>query len=177
MKNTIILCLLTINSFAQSSDPVPTCTPPADISGTHIMRVGDNSTFTDATTGGAWSSNVPAAVTIDAGGVAHALMLGAADITYTVSGCASAPLHVEVIPPAYVTNAPAINTSPLLEPNPSAGDLIVKNANGELYIFNAIGRSIYHNEKYNGEHIDLSTQPSGIYYVKINGVTMLLQKK
>jgi hypothetical protein len=60
-----------------------------------------------------------------------------------------------------------------LFPNPSSGTFTIQmlneNTNGEIEIFNAVGEKIlaFKNQPLNNFTIDLSTQPDGIYFVRV----------
>ena len=63
---------------------------PAVISGTPIVCVGSNITLTDATSGGTWSSSIPANGTISTGGILTGIATGISVIDYTLTsttGC------------------------------------------------------------------------------------------
>ena len=66
-------------------NPNPTV---AAISGNSGVCVGSTTTFTDATTGGVWSSVTPSTATINSAGVITGLYGGSANITYTVTSAA-----------------------------------------------------------------------------------------
>ncbi|PQJ13105.1 hypothetical protein CJD36_005015 [Flavipsychrobacter stenotrophus] len=55
------------------------------ISGTTSFCAGTSTSFTDATTGGTWSSSTPAVATISAAGIATGVAAGSAVITYAVT--------------------------------------------------------------------------------------------
>ncbi len=84
---------------------------PSAISGTSSLCIGGSATFTDATTGGAWSSSNTTVATISAGGSVTALAAGTTTISYVVSnGCgtnfAIATLNVTSAPTAGTISGP-----------------------------------------------------------------------
>ncbi|MBX2905846.1 MAG: Ig-like domain-containing protein [Taibaiella sp.] len=79
---------------------------PAPIFGTLNVCQGSNTSLTNATAGGAWSSSAPALATITSGGVATGLMVGTPTITYKLpTGCMSIASLVVNALPADVTGA------------------------------------------------------------------------
>ena len=76
---------------------------PAAIVGALSLCVGNTVTYTDATGGGAWSSNSVTIATVGGGtGVVHALAVGNANISYTLSGTG-----------CYVASQVTVNTTPV----------------------------------------------------------------
>ena len=69
----------------------------APITGPSTICPGASGTYTDATSGGVWSSSAPAIITVSTGGVATPVTSGVAIISYTVAG-SSAMLSVTVTP-------------------------------------------------------------------------------
>lgn len=67
-----------------------------------------------------------------------------------------------------------------ISPNPGNGILSVKGLTElvELEIFNSIGKNIFYTEKYyNGETIDISSNTSGVYYLRLsNGTTQIVEQ-
>lgn len=61
----------------------------AAISGSSTMCVGNTTSLTDATSGGAWSSSNTAIATVSSTGVVSAIAAGAPTITYAASGCSA----------------------------------------------------------------------------------------
>jgi len=79
---------------------------PAPIFGTLNVCQGSNTTLTNSTAGGAWSSSNLSLATITSGGVATGLNVGAPTITYKLpTGCASVVSLVVNSLPADVTGA------------------------------------------------------------------------
>jgi len=76
-------------------------TPGAITGGATSLCIGDNTTWTNATPGGTWSSSNVAVASVTAGGVVTGNATGVATITYTISatGC-------------FVTRAITVNTTP-----------------------------------------------------------------
>ncbi len=76
-------------------------TPGAITGGSASICIGDNTTWTNATPGGTWSSSNVAVASVSAGGVVNGVATGVATITYTISatGC-------------FVTRAVTVNTTP-----------------------------------------------------------------
>ncbi len=75
---TLAALFFSIISFAQA---------PASISGTANMCIGTTTVYTDATSGGSWTSANPGVVTVDPSlGVATPAGLGSTDILYTTTG-------------------------------------------------------------------------------------------
>ena len=82
---------------------------PAAIAGSFSLCVGNTVTYTDATSGGAWSSNSVSVATVGgATGIVHAAAVGTANISYTISstGC-------YVTAQTTVNNTPAAITAPV----------------------------------------------------------------
>lgn len=81
-------------------NPLPVA--PAPITGVTTICAGTNTTLSDTSAGGTWSSGTPAVVTIDASGVVTALSAGTSVISYTVAtatcGSASATTTLTVNP-------------------------------------------------------------------------------
>ena len=87
----------------------------------------NTTTLSDATGGGSWSSGAPAVATVNASGVVHALTIGAATISYTVSNTfctasATRVVHVSTAPASVLITGPssicAGNFTTLTEPAP-----------------------------------------------------------
>ena len=92
--------------IANATTNVPVTGMPSSILGAAITCVGSSSTLSDATTGGTWSSSVPAVATIGSTGASRTLTgisAGTSTISYvTGTGCA-ATLVVTVNPTALIT--------------------------------------------------------------------------
>ena len=73
---------------------------PVAISGNHSMCLGVNTSLSDPTLGGTWSSSNTANVTIGSGtGLAYGAGLGTSTITYTLAGCtATTTVTVNIVP-------------------------------------------------------------------------------
>ena len=101
---TLIALLLSLISFAQA---------PAPIAGSPSVCVGSVTTFTDAVTGGAWSSGTASVATIDtASGVATGLTAGTSTIMYTTSGgSVTVTVTVNGVPFAYTMTGSGIACS------------------------------------------------------------------
>ncbi len=87
----------------------------ASISGASAVCVGATTTFTDATTGGTWSSSNTAIASVTSGGVVRGLAAGTATISYSISGTcgtanATATITVNATPstPALITGTTTI---------------------------------------------------------------------
>lgn len=76
---------------------------PAPISGTTTICVNATSALTDATAGGAWSSNNVAVATIDATGLMTGVASGVTTITYTLPTTCYATVPVNINPLPVVT--------------------------------------------------------------------------
>lgn len=76
-------------------------TPGAITGGLASICIGDNTTWTNITPGGTWSSSNVAVATVTAGGVVNGVAAGVATITYTITatGC-------------FVTRTVTVNTTP-----------------------------------------------------------------
>ena len=71
---------------------------PSSIGGATTITVGNLTTYTSASTGGVWSSDNTTVATIDANGLATAIAVGNANITYTVSNtCGTASTTQAII--------------------------------------------------------------------------------
>ena len=85
---------------------------PAPITPTPVtICLGGNTTLTDATAGGAWSSSVPGTASITAGGVVTGNAVGTATILYTVAGCSSTTIAtINTAPGAILPSSPQVCT-------------------------------------------------------------------
>lgn len=87
----ITTAVVTVNPLPNIINPIPPT----------ILCVGNTATFTNATSGGTWSSSNAAVATVSAGGLVTAVAPGTANITYTISatGC-------------FIIKGVTVNTSP-----------------------------------------------------------------
>ncbi len=77
---------------------------PAAISGTSNVCVGQNTTLSTTSTGGAWSSSTPAVGTINSGGVVTGLTNGTTTVTYTLpTGCYTTRTVTVLSLPGFIT--------------------------------------------------------------------------
>ena len=84
---TIVRRLITIDTF-----PLP-----ATIVGPSTLCQGSSASFTDATTGGSWSSSTSAVATISATGILHGIAPGTTTVSYTVTNtCGAAAMYTNV---------------------------------------------------------------------------------
>ncbi|NDC40648.1 MAG: hypothetical protein EBZ77_03720, partial [Chitinophagia bacterium] len=89
---------------------VTNSTPTAIYGGVTTVCVGSNTTWSDSTVGGSWSSSNTSIATVSSGGVITGTGAGSATITYNVSGC-------------YVTRSITVNALPVLSFTPSTAAL------------------------------------------------------
>ena len=94
-------------------DPLPAA--PASISGAVSLCAGSSTTFSDATSGGSWSSSNTGIATVGSTGVVSGIASGTATISYTISnGCGSAyakkPITVNPLPatPSSISGAASV---------------------------------------------------------------------
>ena len=91
LQLSLLAMLLSVAAFAV-----------APITGPSFICSGSTGTFTDATSGGVWSSSNVAVLTISSGGVGTGVSYGSAIITYDVSGSyATISVTVTPIPTGY----------------------------------------------------------------------------
>ena len=84
---------------------------PAAITGASSVCNGLNTTFTDATTGGVWSSSAPGTASVSVGGVVTGIAVGSTSINYTLGGVCSVTAPINVLAqPAVVTGASSVCT-------------------------------------------------------------------
>ena len=82
---------------------------PAAITGASSVCNGLNTTFTDATTGGVWSSSAPGTASVSVGGVVTGIAVGSTSINYTLGGVCSVTAPINVLAqPAVVTGASSV---------------------------------------------------------------------
>jgi uncharacterized protein YjdB len=88
---------------------VVTVNATTPVNGSHPICVGANLTLTDATSGGAWSSDNSAVGTVSTGGVVTGIGAGTADITYTTAaGCTSSTVITVNNTPTAITGVGAV---------------------------------------------------------------------
>ncbi len=120
---TTITYTLAGGCFAVS--PVTVNTSPMAIVGPASVCVGATPTYTDATSGGTWSSSSPPVMTIGAGtGIALATSAGTTDIIYSTGGGCNAALTVTVVAsptPITGTTLICIGSTSTLSSTPSGG--------------------------------------------------------
>ena len=84
---------------------------PAAITGASSVCNGLTTTFTDATTGGVWSSSAPGTASVSVGGVVTGNAVGSTNINYTLGGVCSVTAPINVLAqPAVVTGASSVCT-------------------------------------------------------------------
>ena len=82
--------------------------PLLPITGTAATCIGTNTTLSDATTGGTWSTTDITFATIGTGGIVTGVAAGTASITYTIAGGCARTITVTVNPFALITGATAV---------------------------------------------------------------------
>ena len=91
-------------------------TTPAAITGTTTVCNGSNTTLSDVTGGGAWSSSNTSIASVSATGVVSGVSQGNATITYSISGCLSTASATVINTPSAISGTTSIcmgNTSAL----------------------------------------------------------------
>lgn len=137
---------------------------PAMIVGYPTMIVSTTTTYTDATTGGVWSSSNPAVATIGAGtGSAYGVAAGVVTFSYTIStGCAATKVvSVNILggasPRGSEENTSSITDDEIrLTPNPNKGTFTISGTLGTaatkhdeevwLELTDMLGQVVYRNK-------------------------------
>ncbi len=92
-------CSATSTAAVVQINPVPTVT---SVLGNNAVCMGSNTTYTNATTGGVWSSTNPNIASVSAAGLINGLQAGSSTINYTVTnsfGCSTIASKTIVVNP------------------------------------------------------------------------------
>ncbi len=101
----------TLGTGCAVSEPFVVNQTPAAITGASSVCNGLTTTFTDATTGGVWSSSAPGTASVSVGGVVTGIAVGSTNINYTLGGVCSVTAPITVLAqPAVVTGASSVCT-------------------------------------------------------------------
>lgn len=101
------VCIQNISTISKTVVVKPT---PTAISGASFVCVGGTATLTNTVPSGTWTSANPGRATIDASsGVINGVAAGNANISYSVSGCATSAVIRVVAPPAAITPTTAVS--------------------------------------------------------------------
>lgn len=115
------------------------------ITGTAVVCVGLNTTLTNTTSGGTWSSNDPSVASISATGIVTGVSLGNSTITYSNGSC-NTTREVTVncfARPANPDVTEVAQTSFSLFPNPTTGNLtLATSVAGKATIFSVDGKEV-----------------------------------
>jgi len=152
----------------------------ADVTGPDTICVGDTVTYTEATTGGEWNlEDGSTHATMISPGVIVGDGVGEVYIGYTKSGpgarCSIAHYRTIEIVNCATAGIKSINTNNgniSIFPNPAQTQIVITSSNTihDITISSSVGQTVYKNTvDQQRVSIDVSSLPSGIYIVRING--------
>ena len=160
---------------------------PAAIAGTPIICTGLTRTYTDATTGGAWSSSTAAVATVGSStGIATGVAAGTDTIRYTITatGC-SAAIVVTVTPTP--CSSTGINETTLAEgavniyPNPATDELTIemnKDDYSSFSISNSLGQVLIKQSLSAPQsNVHIAMLAAGMYYITLKGSNGNIERK
>ncbi len=150
--------------------------PPAPISGSGFMCLGDTSLFADADAGGVWSSSASSIVTIgSATGQGIGATVGTANITYIApTGCYTSKTVTVNAPPCYNGVAQILPENQVsVTPNPAFDQFVLQSPKGfytYMEILNDLGQVLL-KQQVSGTQlmVNISTLPPGTYSVRLTG--------
>lgn len=175
---TIVYSLTPLEAcYSSTSVSVNSATPPA-IGGSTTVCLGQNTTLTDAVSGGTWASSNTAKATVTSAGVVHGVSAGTAVISYTTTnscGTGSATTTVTISTAGACNNGVAqvegSNNALSVYPNPNTGAFIF-NLNTDLSetvtveVTNILGIKVHEFKCYSNMPVDIRlSQPAGIYFI------------
>ncbi|MCF8450250.1 MAG: Ig-like domain-containing protein, partial [Taibaiella sp.] len=110
---------------APATQTVTVLAAPASINGTGFLCLGTNTTLTNATSGGTWTSSTPAVATISSAGLVTSVSQGTTTISYQSpsSGCYATRVVTVSSVPSVITGTPfaCIGSTSTLLSTPSGG--------------------------------------------------------
>ncbi len=149
--------------------------PPSPIVGPTDLCLGITD-LSDATPDGFWSTSNSSVATVGpTNGIVTGVSTGAVTITYAISaGCYVTATDTVLGCVAGVSVVPTNNDKIELFPNPATNLLTIASAGqiASVIISNPLGQVVYSLQLAGGSlqtSVDVSTLPSGVYFVKING--------
>jgi len=150
--------------------------PPAPISGSGFMCLGDTSLFADADAGGVWSSSASSIVTIgSATGQGIGATVGTANITYIApTGCYTSKTVTVNAPPCYNGVAQILPENQVsVTPNPAFDQFVLQSPKGVytyMEILNDLGQVLL-KQQVSGTQltVNINTLPPGTYSVRLTG--------
>ena len=147
------------------------------INGTDTVCTSLTASLSDFSTGGVWSSTNPAIGTISTTGTVNGISIGTVTISYTVANSCGTVAATKVITVHNCTTGINVLAHSVAEgitifPNPASSSLTVASTQNisVVAIINILGKIVY-SGSYNSDavQIDVSTLPSGVYFIKVNG--------
>ena len=146
---------------------------PASITGTVNVCVGSTAAFSDATTGGTWSSGTISVATVVSGtGLLRGISPGTSTITYQLStGCSASAVITVANCHLGLDETSANNKTAKVYPNPATDEITIEHAGGALLmVYNMLGQQVYKNAvKLDKEIMNLDNLPGGTYLFQFMG--------